>query len=147
MTMPATLSEFGKELKKLLGSSDAQNLLHGEEEWGRGGCWTLASAVAEFLGPPAELWAVSETHPGDLEDRVVPVSHVVVRYEDLFIDFSGTQTEKQLIKNLEREGYSEPELKPMTRRLAREAAGYGIPCDVDGANELLRILRRKFGPS
>lgn len=143
--MPETLKEFGKELRKLLNSGEVFALLH-EGDWGASGCWTLAAALEKYLGPPAELWAVSETRPGDLEDTVIPVSHVVVRYDDIFIDYNGAQTGRQLIRNLERGGYSEPELNRMTKKLAREAAATGIPCDIEAARELVKHLRRRFGP-
>lgn len=142
---PAPLREFGLELRKLLNSGEVFSLLD-EGDWGAGGCWALAAALYEYLGAPAEIYVVSETRPGDLEDTVIPVSHIVVKYVDLYIDYNGAQTQKELIRNLKKEGYSEPELKRMTRSLAKAAAGHGIPCDVRVVKKLLGHLYQRFGP-
>jgi hypothetical protein len=145
MAMPETLKEFGKELRAYLNSYGGPLRLLHEGDWGAGGCFILASALAEFLGPPAELVAVSERRPRDLYNIVVPVSHVAVRYADTYIDYRGAQTEKQFLRNLEREGYEDPEIHPMTKRLAREAEKSGIPCDFTIVKDLLSMLRQHFG--
>lgn len=135
---PGLLVEFGKELRKLLNSKEVFALLS-EGDWGAGGCWTLANALMAYFGPPAELVAVSESRPG------VPVSHVVVKYVDLYVDYNGAQTKTQLMRNLGKEGYKDPELKPMTRKLEKEAARHGIPCDLWASRELLKHLNENFG--
>ncbi len=142
--MPATLKEFGKELRRFLNSSEPFSLLH-EGDWGAGGCWILGQALVEFLGPPARLIAVSEQRARDMEDVIIPVSHVAVQYADIYIDYNGAQTEKEFIKNLESEGYEDPEIHRMTKKLGREAIQYGIPCDFTIVKDLISMLRRKFG--
>lgn len=144
MTMPATLKEFGKELRTYLNSYGGPIRLLREGDWGAGGCFILAKALVEFLGSPARLIAVSERRPRDLYDIIVPVSHVAVQYDDVYIDYRGANTKKQFIRNLEGEGYQDPEIRPMTKKLAREAEKSGIPCDFTIAKELVSMLRRKF---
>jgi hypothetical protein len=146
MTMPATLKEFGKELRSYLNSYGGPLRLLHEGDWGAGGCFILAQALVEFLGPPARLIVVSERRPRDLYDIIVPVSHVAVQYDDTYIDYRGAHTEKQFIRNLEREGYQDPEIHPMTRKLAREAEKEGIPCDFTIVKDLVSMLHQHFGP-
>lgn len=145
MTMPATLKEFGKELRSYLNSYGGPLRLLHEGDWGAGGCFILAQALAEFLGEPARLVAVSERRPRDLYDIIVPVSHVAVQYDDIYIDYRGAQTKKQFLNNLEREGYDDPEIHPMTKKLARLAEKEGIPCDFTIVKDLLSMLRQHFG--
>jgi hypothetical protein len=141
---PRTLKEFGKELRKLINSAPVFTLLK-EGDWGAGGCWTLAEALSEYLGPPAEVMVVSERREGG-EDINVPVSHVVVKYADLYIDYNGAQTEKQLLKSLEKEGYAYPELNDFSEDLKEHAYGqWGMKCDPRAKKELLKHLRRRFG--
>jgi hypothetical protein len=142
MKRPATLRAFGKELGKLIRSDEVLPLA-GEGDWGAGGCWILAQALVDFLGPPAELVAVSERR---FEDEIlVPVSHVVVRYGDLYIDDSGTQTEEELIEGLEDEGYEFPELQEWNQESVADAMRGGTPCDPRARKELLKHLQRHFG--
>lgn len=143
--MPATLKEFGKELREFLNSYGGPLRLLREGDWGAGGCWILAQALVEFLGSPARLVVVSERRPRDLYDITIPVSHVAVKYDDIYIDYRGARTERQFLNNLEREGYQDPEIHPMTRKIAREAKNAGIPCDLTIARELVEMLRRRFG--
>jgi len=81
-----------------------------------------------------------------MEDVVLPVSHVAVFYIDLIIDYNGAQTEKEFIRNLKREGYEDPQIHKMTKKLEREATQYGIPCDINIIRELISKLVKKFGP-
>ena len=144
MPMPETLKEFGKELRKFLNSYGGPMRLLREGDWGAGGCWILGQALVEFLGPPARLVAVSERRRRDLHDLIMPVSHVAVQYGDVYIDYRGAQSEKQFIRNLERDGYEDPEIHPMTKKLAREADKSGIPCDFTIVMDLVTMLRQKF---
>lgn len=145
MAMPATFREFGKELRKFLNSYGGPLSLLDEGDWGAGGCWILGRALVEFLGPPARLIVVSERRPRDMEDLIVPVSHVAVQYDDVYIDYRGVRTEREFIRNLEREGYQDPEIHRMTKKLAREADQAGIPCNITVVRDLVAMLRRKFG--
>lgn len=145
MSMPETLKEFGKELRKFLNSYGGPYRLLHEGDWGAGGCWILAQALVEFLGPPARLIIVSERRPRDLYDIIIPVSHVAVQYDDLYIDYKGAQTQKQFIRSLEREGYQDPQIHRMTKKLVREADRSGIPCDLTVVRELVKMLWREFG--
>lgn len=143
--MPETLTDFGRKLRKFLNSYGGPlHLLH-EGDWGAGGCWILGQALVEFLGPPAKLIVVSERRARDLYNIVIPVSHIAVQYDDVYIDYNGAQTEKQFIRSLEREGYQDPEIHPMTKKLAREADKSGIPCDSTIVNDLVSMLHKKFG--
>jgi hypothetical protein len=146
MKKPRTLKEFGKELRKLINSGQVFALLK-EGDWGAGGCWTLGEALAEYLGPPAEILVVSERREGGGGGDIdVPVSHVVVKYADLYIDYNGAQTEKQLLKSLEKEGYDYPELNDFSEDLKEYAHGqWGMKCDLGVKKELLKHLRRRFG--
>lgn len=146
MKHPKTLKEFGKELRKLINSQKVFGLLK-EGDWGAGGCWTLAEALVEYMGPPAEIRVVSERREDeDGGDIDVPVSHVVVKYDDVYIDYNGAQTENQLFRNLEKDGYEYPELAEFTPTLQEYAESeWGVTCDVWAKDELLKRLRRAFG--
>lgn len=146
MKQPTTLKQFGKELRKLLNSAQVFSLLQ-DGDWGAGGCWTLAEALAEYLGSPAEIWVISEqreSQKGEIID--VPVSHVLVRYDDVFIDYNGAQTEEELFRNLKKEGYEYPQLADFTAELREYAESeWGVACDVLAKQELLKHLRQRFG--
>lgn len=138
---PQNLKAFGKELRKLINSPEVFALLE-DGDWGAGGCWTLAEALAEYLGPPAEVMVVSESR----EEHDVPVSHVVVQYDDVYIDYNGAQTERELFRNLEKEDYEYPELNEFIPTLREYAASeWGVSCDNRAKRELLKHLRTTFG--
>lgn len=147
MKKPATLKQFGKELRKLLNSPEVFAILI-DGDWGAGGCWTLAEALAGYLGAPAQINVVSERRDAPEGGWIeVPISHFVVRYDDIYIDYNGAQTEKELIRNLEREGYEYPNLHPFTPELREYAEGaWDLSCDLGAKRELLKHLRRRFGP-
>lgn len=136
--MPATLSAFGRRLRKVINRPDVFGIL-AEGDWGAGGCWILAEALARFLGPPARILAVG--YPGRVQ-----VDHVVVEYGDVYIDYLGAQTEDELRRNLakERPGMGVPFLVPFTKRLQRVAEATGIPCDPTDVKRLLSVLHEAF---
>jgi hypothetical protein len=143
--MPASLKSFGLELRKLLNSAPVFAILD-NGDWGAGGCWVLAQTLVDFLGPPAELIAVSEQRARDFEDIIIPVSHVAVRYVDMYIDYNGAHTEEEFIEHLGLEGYEDPQIQEWDDRRVQEAASLGIPCDPRSRKDLLKHLHRRFGP-
>lgn len=138
--MISPLREFGKELRKLINSDKVLELLEGTaESWGYGGCWILAAAVAEHLGPPAELMVVQNLKDG------IPTDHVVVKYVDLYIDHNGTQTRRELAKNLVEMG-SGNRLVPFTKKLQKIAyEEFGIPWVPEIIDQLTSVLNKRFG--
>lgn len=145
MARPPTLKEFGKRLRRFIRTEEVFGLLK-EGDWGAGGCWTLAEALEEYLGPPARLMVISEGRPGeDGEELYVPVSHVVVQYADIYIDHNGAQTEKELFASLFEEGYESPELVEFTAGMRDLAGRSDVACDPWAKRELLKHLRKRFG--
>jgi hypothetical protein len=135
MSRPATLVGFGRALRKLI-NNDAVFKILAEGDWGAGGCWILADAVARWLGPPARLLAVRSPK--------APVEHVVVEYADLYIDYHGAQTEKELHASLVADRIVSPRLVPFTEALQKKARATGIPCETWQVRELLSALNRRF---
>lgn len=142
MTMPRTLKAFGREVRKLINSPDVFEILS-DGDWGAGGCWILAEALVRFLGPPARMLAVQ------YED--MPVSHVVVEYDDVYIDYLGAQTERELYRNIAiddastgRFGGDPPKLVPFTISLQAQARDLEIPCDPHDVKRLLSVLNIRF---
>lgn len=115
MPMTKVSKTFGHALRRYINSNNVFRLL-ADGDWGAGGCWTLAEALAEYLGPPAQLITVSEQRMTKDSMIKVPVSHIVVRFNDLFIDYNGVQTRTELLENLRRTavGWSERETSSAT---------------------------------
>lgn len=140
--MPPDLRSFGRELRKLINSGPVFSILeHGD--WGAGGCWILAQTLVDYLGAPAELVAISERRFE--EEILTPVSHVAVRYGDMYIDYNGAQTEEEFLENLVDEGYEDPEIHDWDAEFEEIARRKGIPCDPRGRKELMKHLARRFG--
>lgn len=133
------IRRFGKELREFINSDHVFSILP-EGDWGAGGCWILAEALKRFLGPPAELWAISS--------NAVPVEHVVVKDGDVYFDYNGAQTKKELLEdfasqNPERHSFK---LVPLTRQRAQRANETGIPCEPWIVKPLVSKLTARFGP-
>jgi len=131
------LQEFGDAVRDLVWRDDVIELLP-EGDYGAGGCWALARAIQEFLGPPAELWAIASNYN--------LVEHVVVRYGDVYLDYDGASTERKLIARFLDE-YTYPawaavrKLDPARARFARKV---GIPCDPWVVKKLVSLMNRNF---
>lgn len=138
----AEIKRFGKALRKLINSPEVFSLLR-EGDWGSGGCWQLAAALVQFMGPPAQLWAIMST--GGLEDLV---EHVVVRYEDLYIDYNGAQTRKELERNIRKDPHYRGrvlETVKFTKKLQEKTSAQGyIPCDLGIVKALRSELYKAF---
>ena len=131
------LKQFGKALRKLINSPKVFSLLH-EGDWGAGGCWQLAAALVEFMGPPAELVSL-------VSDGIV--QHILVKYDDMYIDSNGAQTIKELERNVVKDPHyrSEVKLVKFTKKLQykTELQGY-IPCDVGIVKALRSEIYKSF---
>lgn len=136
------LKQFGKDLRHLINSPKVFSLLR-DGDWGAGGCWQLAAALVEFMGPPAEMWAIKST--GGLEDLV---EHVVVKYDALYIDYNGAQTKKELEKNISKDPHYRGRVLEMVKfgkKLQGQARAQGyIPCDIGIVRDLKAALFRAF---
>ncbi len=136
------LRRFGKSLRRLINSPKVFSLLR-EGDWGAGGCWQLAAALVEFMGPPAELWAIRST--GGLEDLI---EHVLVKYDDMYIDYNGAQTKKELERNISKDPHYRGrvlEIVKFTKKLREETRRQGyIPCDPGIVKALRSELYESF---
>ena len=135
--MPATLGAFGRRLREVINSEEVFEILS-EGDWGAGGCWILAEGLVHFLGPPARLMALSS--------RFI-VDHVVVEYGDIYIDYLGAQTLRELIENNTRWMGGRPDVPDLalfTMRLQRAARKSGIPCEPWQVNRLISALNKAF---
>lgn len=137
--MTPEIKRFGEELREFINSDPVFSILP-EGDWGAGGCWILAQALKEYLGPPAELWAIVAP-----EERV---QHVLVKDGDAFFDFLGAQTGQEALDNfLEVEPWAgSVGLMPLTKHLALRASEGGIPCEPRYVKKLVAKLRARFGP-
>lgn len=135
--MIPAIRRFGKELREFINSDPVFSLLP-EGDWGAGGCWILAEAIKQFLGPPAELWAIHSS--------VLPVEHVVVKDGDAYFDYNGASTKKELLAEFassypSRKGVG---LAPMTADRATRAHETGIPCETWYVKPLVTKLNARF---
>lgn len=118
--MTPAIRKFGQELREFINSDEVFSILP-EGDWGAGGCWILAEALKQFLGPPAELWAVYSS--------VLPVEHVVVKDGDAYFDYNGASTKNEILREFrssfpDRKGVG---LAPLTAHRAQRAQETGIP--------------------
>lgn len=135
------LKKFGKALRRLINSPEVFDLLP-EGDWGAGGCWELAAALVEFMGPPAELWAIVTSKQKGM------VEHVVVKYDDIYIDYNGAQTIEELYQNISEDPTygSAPKIVKFTKALQQKTVGFGyVPCDPVIVKALRSALYREFG--
>lgn len=135
------LKRFGKALRRLINSPEVFALLP-EGDWGAGGCWELAAALVEFMGPPAELWAIVTKKHKDMVD------HVVVKYDDIYIDYNGAQTIDELYQNISEDPTygRDPKLVRFTKALQEKTTDLGyVPCDPLIVKALRSALYRAFG--
>ena len=131
------LREFGEAVRELVHRDDVIDLLR-EGDFGAGGCWALARALKEFLGPPAELWAIVSNEN--------LVEHVVTLYGDVYLDYDGAHTEQDLIERFLDE-YPDRAWARMNRLVpTRAKAAYkaGIPCDPWVVKKLVSLMNRNF---
>jgi len=135
--MLPSIREFGRELREFINSPEVFAILP-EGDWGAGGCWILARALMEFLGPPAELWAIATEH--------FDVEHVVVKDGDAYFDYNGASTKRELLAEF-RSAYLNRrtvKLVPMTSRRIVRADEVGIPCEPHLVKRLRSMLEAKF---
>lgn len=135
--MTPQVRKFGKELREFINSDEVFSILP-EGDWGAGGCWILAEALNQFLGPPAELWAVYSS--------VLPVEHVVVKDGDAYFDYSGASTKNEIIAEFsssypDRKGIG---LAKLTKYRASRAHETGIPCEPWYVKDLVSRLNIRF---
>ncbi len=135
--MTPAVKEFGRELREFINSPEVFEILP-EGDWGAGGCWILARALAEFLGPPAELWAIASDQ--------FEVEHVVVKDSGAYFDYDGASTEKEILAEF-RAAYpnrNKVKLVRMTPRRILRADEIGIPCEPHLVKKLRSMLEAKF---
>lgn len=135
--MIPAIRKFGKELREFINSDEVFSILP-EGDWGAGGCWILAEALKQFLGPPAELWAVYSS--------VLPVEHVVVKDWDVYFDYNGASTKKEILSEFassypDRSGIG---LARLTLKRALRAHETGIPCEPWLVKPLVSKLNTRF---
>lgn len=128
-----TVQQFGRKLKKLVARPEIAALAKGE--WEFGGCWTLAEAVKEFIGPKAKLYAIRSDG--------VNIQHVVVKYGASYIDFNGAQTKAQLMESID-QSLEDPELIPFTEWDQRNAEAMSLRADRPVVSRLVEIMNEYF---
>jgi hypothetical protein len=122
---PVPTAEFGQRLAKFLRDPDVfrKYLPPDAVDWGAGGCWVLARALADLL-PGARVRGVWGGKEGRYRGTM---HHAVVEKDGCYIDHDGAQTEAQLLSKIEREGIREPFLGPWYPSRAKRT---GIPCQI-----------------
>lgn len=133
-----TLKEFGRKLRKVINRPDVIEILS-EGDWGAGGCWILAEALYRLLYPHAELWALTSDSN--------PIEHVLVKIDDIYIDYLGAQSLRQLGQNMRRDFDQNREYKlvPLTPKLREAADEQGdVPCHPQDVKRLTSKLHEAF---
>ena len=131
---------FNKELRRILDTDVAYNILdqHSGGTWMAGGCLLLAEALRHFFGEGAELWAVGSRGKRFSVSAPVPVEHVVVKYQDRFIDYYGASSKEQLLKRMaQEEDLIQPYLHPLDHSQIKE-----LTCHPDSARALLSLFQQ-----
>lgn len=134
--MERAIRAFGLELRKFINSEEVFSILP-EGDWGAGGCWILARALMEFLGPPAELRAIASNR--------CDVEHVVVKDGSAYFDYNGASTREELLTQFHAE-YPDRKarLVKMTPRRISRADEVGIPCEPHLVKKLRSMLEARF---
>lgn len=134
-----TLKSLGSKIRRLINREDVFELLR-DGDWGAGGCWMLAEAIQQFLDSPAELYAVV--------GKSGMVQHILVRYDDAYIDYNGTQTIEQLDRNIANDPtYTDGpfRLKKLTKKLRLRTLREGyIPLDQSVVRSLVSVFQREL---
>lgn len=135
--MTPEIRRFGKELRKFINSDPVFSILP-EGDWGAGGCWILARALAEFLGPPAELRSIAS--------EFFEVEHVVVKDGSAYFDYNGASTKDELLAQFRAEYPDRKIVKvvKMTPRRILRADEIGIPCEPRYVKDLVSKLNARF---
>jgi hypothetical protein len=133
------IKKFGQELREFINSDEVFSILP-EGDWGAGGCWILARALAEFLGRPAKLWAIASEY--------FDVEHVVVKDGNAYFDYNGASTKEELLAEFRSVNPNRKAVRlvPMTGWLMQRADETGIPCEPHLVKKLRSMLQRRFGP-
>lgn len=132
---PDNVIMFGRELHVWLQRHPRfRFIINSPIEFVPGGCWFMAEALHEWLGPDSELWSVLDA------DKTV--HHVVVKVGKCFIDAWGAATGKELIEGWREEGgLVGPDLQPLDRE---KAAASGLECASEGYYDLIEALNKRF---
>jgi len=135
--MLPSIKQFGRELREFINSPEVFAILP-EGDWGSGGCWILARALAEFLGPPAELMAIASHY--------FEVEHVVVKDGPAYFDYDGASTRGELLDKFRAEypDRKNVRLVRMTPRRIVRADEIGIPCEPHLVKQLRTMLDNRF---
>ena len=97
----------------------------------------MAEAVQRFLGPKAELVAVTST--------MAPVEHVVVKFDGKYIDADGAFTKSEMLTKMRDERVTSPQLVPFSEQLKKKAEDELI-CPSTSVHELVALLKREHCP-
>jgi hypothetical protein len=139
------LRHFGRDLRRWLYSKRGAWPILPEtySTWLEGGCWLLARALHEWIGPASELWAIYSWMDSDFHAGKMP-QHVVVKVGDCYLDGDGASSKEQLLYRwYAEEGLQEPELFPVN---VEELEAVDIPCPIGPMKDLRKALFEKFGP-
>jgi hypothetical protein len=127
---------FTLALQRVLALPDAREILErgGGGTWTRGGCWILAQALCEHLGPPsASVQAI-----GDRVNFIGP-EHWLVRVGDVVVDGDGAATVATLLRRWRgRQGIRKPVL------LDVESSPEGISFPWRDVRALTSVLRQQL---
>lgn len=131
-------------LQRVLTSYDGYKVLGDHlNSWTQGGCWTLAQALREWIGPRAAMYCVRGRQRG----REIQIHHVLVRVGDFYIDGEGIDRRPGRVKKTwtRLEGLKDVTVETFLPRYRRAAIAFGIECPPAAVKRVVSLLKKNFG--
>ena len=120
--------------------------------WTQGGCWVLAQAIREWVGPRAALYVLfGQQESGARGSPLLPEMghHVFVRIGDYYLDADGIDRGRpyRIIDTWTRvEGLHNVRIETFLPRHRVAAKKEGLVCPPAAVKRVVAFLKKKFGP-
>lgn len=142
--MPREFTSF--TFTEALRTREAYAVLGDElNSWTQGGCWVLAQAIRNWVGPRAALYCVR----GRVRSTVgaLVVHHVFVRIGDFYLDADGIDRGSERVRTTwtHTERLHEVGIETFLPRYRMNAKREGIVCPPAAVKRVEEFLRKRFG--
>lgn len=136
---PEKLQKFAVDLIWYLYSPDKGGQIDEYGMWDSGGCWTLAQALHDWIGPRTSMHWVVGWDPQKGYYGPVP-QHVVLKIGNFYIDGNGIYTARELLDWWrDVENFKSLSLKPFS---SEEAARLSVHCQMGMRERLIRDFQK-----